>query len=68
MALIKVKPKKEYTPAEKLTASKQRLIKTLRDNIRTVRADAEVEVKRIESRIRIAQSLLDALQKGTLKP
>ena len=59
------RPKNE---AERLLQSKVLLIKRLREEIRDTRADAEARVEKIEGRIRIAQTLADALKKGTLKP
>lgn len=68
MAKTKREPKKKLTAAEQLLASKRRLIGRLRDEIASVRGRADEAVAKIEGRIRIAQALVDALEKGTLKP
>lgn len=54
--------------AERLLASNRKLIKRLREEIKRVRVDSDEEIAKIEGRIRIAQTLVDALEKGTLKP
>lgn len=60
--------KKDMSPVERMKRGKSSLIKRLKNEINAVREDAAEEVRGIESRIRIAQSILDALEKGTLKP
>lgn len=59
---------KEVNPAEKMLRTKKKLIKRLTNEIALVRQNAEEEVEQIKSRIRLAQVLADALEKGTLKP
>ena len=54
--------------AEKMLKTKKKLIARLKQDIEAVRKDAEVEVSSIQGRIRVAQTLVDALEKGTLKP
>lgn len=56
------------TAAERMLRTKKKLVTRLKKEIADVRWQADEEVKRIESRIRIAQSLVDALERGTLKP
>ena len=66
--MAKKTPTQRLTPADKLLASKRRLVKRLRDDIAWRRECHEADVAKIEARIRIAQVLIDALEKGTLKP
>jgi hypothetical protein len=54
--------------AEKMLKGKQKLIARLRKEIRQVEIDAAAEIEGIKARIAVAQTLVDALQKGTLKP
>jgi hypothetical protein len=58
------KEKKAESPVERPIFLKQRLIGTLRKEIATVRAQADEQVKKIEFRIKMAQTLVDALTKG----
>lgn len=60
--------KPKLSAAERLLESKRKHVKTLRSEIAWRRQQCEEDVKRIESRIRISQTLIDALEKGTLKP
>lgn len=60
--------KPKLNAAEKLLAAKKLLIQRLHGEIAGVRADGEERVKAIERRIRIAKTLVDALENGTLKP
>jgi hypothetical protein len=54
--------------AEKMLKGKRNLIKRLKGEIRQTELDAADEIERINGRIKIAQALVDALEKGTLKP
>ena len=58
----------KLTPAEKMLKGKKRLIARLRQEIKNINKYRDEEISNVESRIRIAQSLVDALEKGTLKP
>ena len=55
---------KEQSPVDRTIASKTKLVARLEKEIGNVRANAEAEVKAIQFRIRMAQTLLDALKKG----
>jgi hypothetical protein len=61
------KEKAELTAVEKLLKSKRKLIDTLTENIEYERRECEEKVAKIRGRIKIAQSLVSALEKGTLK-
>ena len=54
--------------AEKMLKGKKKLILRLRQEIKNVQFEADQEIERINGRIRVAQTLVDALEKGTLKP
>lgn len=60
--------KKKQNEAERLLQVKRRLIKRLRTDIHSIRCDAEMAVAKVESRIRIAKTLVNALERGTLRP
>jgi hypothetical protein len=53
--------------AEKMLKGKRNLIKRLKQDIRRVELDTAREIDSIHSRIKLAQTLVDALEKGTLK-
>lgn len=57
---------KVVDPAQRMIATKKKLIKRLESEIVDARMAAEDEVKRIEFRIRQARTILSALEKGTL--
>ena len=54
--------------AEKMLRGKKKLIKRLRADIENEKQIAAQNIEGIEARIRIAQTLVDALEKGTLRP
>jgi hypothetical protein len=54
--------------AERMLRSKKKLIIRLKSDIAKAQQAADYEIERIQGRIRIAQALADALEKGTLKP
>jgi hypothetical protein len=54
--------------AEKMLAGKRRLIKRLKSDINWEQKNAAENIEKIQARIRIAQTLVDALEKGTLRP
>lgn len=58
------KPKPAFNPVERTIASKERLVVKLRKEIEAVRAEANEEIIGIEYRIKLAQTLIDALKKG----
>lgn len=60
-------PKKKPTAVEKMIAQKKSLVARLQRDIAHIRANAEAEVGKVEQRIRIARSIMEALEKGTLK-
>lgn len=62
------KPTAKVNEAERLLLVKRKLIKRLNEEIVIVRENADAAVVKIQSRIRIAQTLVAALEKGTLKP
>lgn len=62
------KTKVKLTPAERMLATKRKLVKRLRDEQAWVRQQAADRVAKIEKQIRIAQALIDALERGTLVP
>lgn len=63
------KPKKApMTAAQKMLASKRRLVARLEGAIADIRDDADVEIAKVKGRIRIAHALIEALEKGTLNP
>lgn len=53
---------------ERMLASKRRLVKRLKTDIATIRENSQWHIGKIEARIRVAETLIDALEKGTLKP
>ena len=57
-----------FTAAEKMLRNKKTLISRLNGEIKQVRFDAEGKVEQIQSRIRMAQSIIEHLERGTLKP
>lgn len=65
---MKKQNKPKLTPAERMLASKRKLIERLRKDIEWIFEDAEVRAKKIRGRIKISEALADALEKGTLKP
>jgi tellurite resistance protein len=54
------------TPVEHAIAVKQKALKRMDDEIADIKADAEERIERVRKRQRVAQALLQALQKGTL--
>ncbi len=58
----------ESNPAKRMAGAKVKLIERLRAQIKQINAQAIKDVEKVEGRIRVAQTLLDALKKGTLKP
>lgn len=59
-------PPKVVNPAERMILAKEKLIARLQAEIKDVREDAEEQVKKIEFRIRQANTIMTALKKGTL--
>lgn len=63
---------KQKTPklneAQMLLKAKHKLVERLRGEIEDVKVNAEHAISKIQGRIRIAQALIAALEKGTLKP
>lgn len=64
----RVKAPKPKNPVERMIQSKQKLINRLHEDIAYERRAMTERVKAIQSRIRLAQAILRALQKGELKP
>jgi hypothetical protein len=62
------KPKVILSPAESMLKAKELHIKRLRQNIVQIGKDADAAVAKVQARMRVAQTILDALKKGTLKP
>jgi len=60
--------KKQENPVQRMIKTKTALIARLHKDIRIIRQDAEHEIQRVQSRIRIADALLKALRNGALKP
>jgi hypothetical protein len=54
--------------AERMLKVKRKLIARLRRDLVDVQSEADRQKEAINSRIRVAQTLADALVKGTLKP
>jgi len=52
-------------PVQKTIANKEKLIVRLRNEILASRQECEAGVKKIEFRIKMAQTLVDALKKGS---
>lgn len=61
-------PRPPTTPVARMIASKQRLVARLKRDIAGIREKANEDVAKVEFRIRQANAILDALEKGTLKP
>ena len=59
-----MKVKKPESPVERQIFLKERLIGKLRKQIASVRSEADEQVRKIEFRIKMAQTLVDALTKG----
>jgi hypothetical protein len=57
----------KQSPVEKMADSKRKLIVRLNNEIKDVFAEAERRAEKIRGRIRIAEALKNALEKGTLK-
>lgn len=68
MAMKRQRPSKvsTMTPVERMIAGKKKLIRRLEKEIVDARMNAEREVENIQFRIRQAQTILHALEKGTL--
>lgn len=60
--------KAKLTAAERMLASKRKLVERLKRDIAQVEDDAAWHINKIKARIEIARTLIDALEKGTLKP
>ena len=58
---------KPIDPAKRMIANKKKLIQRLHHEIRQVRADAAAKIQTIKFRIRQANVILTALEKGTLR-
>ena len=55
------------TPVERMLAGKRRLVAHRKADIRLIREQAEAKIAKIQKQIRIAEVLIDALEKGTLQ-
>lgn len=60
--------KQPLTAAEKMLASKRKLVARLKRDIDDINDDAQTAINKVKARIRIADTIIDALEKGTLKP
>ena len=58
----------QLNAAERMLKSKRKLIARLRREITQENEERDRQVLAIQARIRIAQTLVDALEKGTLNP
>ena len=58
------RPKQEPNPVERTIILKEKLIGRLRKEIKEVNAEAQVKIEGIEFRIKMAQTLVDALRVG----
>ncbi len=58
------KTPKQISPVDKTIASKEKLIVRLRKEISEVQKNCDLRVGEIEFRIKMAQTLLDALKRG----
>jgi len=56
------------TPAERMLEAKRRHVARLREEIASEHRLTNGRIQKIERRIRISQTIIDALEKGTLKP
>lgn len=61
------KTKKAVNPAARMIETKRKLIVRLNSEIRNVRKNAAADVQSIKFRIRQAQIVMGALEKGTLR-
>lgn len=56
--------KSNKSPVDKIIANKEKLIVKLRRDIEAVHANAKEQIEVIQFRIKMAQTLVDALKKG----
>ena len=55
---------KNQNPVQRTIFTKERLIIKLRKEITNIRSEADYEIEKINFRIKMAQTLVDALKKG----
>lgn len=62
------KSKPPLSPVDRMLKQKRNLIARCKADIADIRADAEAKVGKIQARIKVAETLVRALERGELVP